>query len=137
MRRAAGRAVGFERRHRQFRHVGEEDEKKIHHMVKKKMELEVEAKRLEETERLVEDANVVLDMGEDAAGLTGVVSADLAIYDDDDFLLDLGLEFCLIIGPRFGRFILIITLKSDGIGTRRCFLWNAGNGPVGFRSRGC
>ena len=106
-------------------------------MVKKKMELEAEAKRLEETERLVEDANVVLDMGEDAAGLTGVVSADLAIYDDDEFLLDLGLEFCLIIGPRFGRFILIITLKSDGIGTRRCFLWNAGNGPVGSRSRGC
>jgi len=60
--------------------------KKIHHIVKKKMELEAEAKRLEETERLVEDANVVLDMGEDAAGLTGVVSAsDLAIYDDDIF----------------------------------------------------
>ena len=101
MRRAAGRAVGFERRHRQFRHVGEEDEKKIHHIVKKKMELEVEAKRLEETERLVEDANVVLDMGEDAAGLTGVVSADLANYDDNDFLLDLGLEFGLRIGSWF------------------------------------
>ena len=64
-------------------------------MVKKKMELEAEAKQLEETERLVEDANVVLDMGEDAAGLKGVVIADLAIYDDDDFLLDLGLEFGL------------------------------------------
>ncbi len=106
-------------------------------MVKKKLELEAEAKQLEGMDWLVEDANVVLDMGEDAAGLTGVVSADLAISDDDDFLLDLGLEFCLIIGPRFGQFILIITLKSDGIGTRRCFLWNAGNGPVGFRSRGC
>mmetsp|Transcript_43764 Transcript_43764/g.52493 ORF Transcript_43764/g.52493 Transcript_43764/m.52493 type:complete len:148 (-) Transcript_43764:242-685(-) len=71
-------------------------------MAKKKMELEAEAKRLEETERLVEDADVVLDVGEDAAGLTGVVSAsDLAIYDDDDFLLDLGLEFGLRIGPRF------------------------------------
>ena len=45
--RAAGRAVGFERRHRQFRRVGEEDEKKNHHMAKKKMELEAEAKRLE------------------------------------------------------------------------------------------
>ena len=70
-------------------------------MVKKKMELEVEAKRLEETERLVEDANVVLDMGEDAAGLMGVVSADLVIYDDDDFLLDFGLEFGLRIGSWF------------------------------------
>jgi len=66
--------------------------KKIHHMVKKKMELEAEAKRLEETERLVEDAKVVVYVGEAAAGLTGVVSADLAIYDDDDFLLDLGLD---------------------------------------------
>jgi len=62
----------------------------------------VEAKRLEETERLVEDADVVLGVGEDAAGLTGVVSAsNLAIYDDDDFLLDLGLEFDLRIGSRF------------------------------------
>eukprot|EP00593_Proboscia_inermis_P004002 CAMPEP_0171298594 /NCGR_PEP_ID=MMETSP0816-20121228/7369_1 /TAXON_ID=420281 /ORGANISM="Proboscia inermis, Strain CCAP1064/1" /LENGTH=60 /DNA_ID=CAMNT_0011773737 /DNA_START=233 /DNA_END=412 /DNA_ORIENTATION=+ len=60
-------------------------------MAKKKMVLEVELKRLEDTKRLVEDANVLLDVGEDAAGLTGVVSAsDLAIYDDDDFLLDLG-----------------------------------------------
>ena len=84
----------------QFRHVMEEDGKK-NHMAKKKIELEAKAvaKRLEETERLVEDANVVLGMGEDAAGLTGVVSAsDLAIYDDDDFLLDLGLEFGLRIG---------------------------------------
>jgi len=63
-------------------------------MAKKKMELEaeVEAKRLEETERLVEDAKVVVYVGEAAAGLTGVVSADLAIYDDDDFLLDLGFD---------------------------------------------
>jgi len=97
--RVAGRAVGFERRHRQFRRVGEEDEKKNHHMAKKKMELKVEVKRLEKTERLVEDADVVLDVGEDAAGLTGVVSAsNLAIYDDDDdgdendFFLDLGLD---------------------------------------------
>ena len=70
-------------------------------MVKQKMELEAEAKRLEGTEKLVEDANVVLDMGEDAAGLTGVVSADLEIYDDDDFLLDLGLEFGLRIDSWF------------------------------------
>ena len=65
---------------------------------------------------------MVLDVGEDAAGLTGVVSADLAIYDDDDFLLDLGFEFGLRIGPRFGGFILIITLESDGIGTPCCLL---------------
>ena len=111
---------------------------KNHHMAKKKMDLKVEVKRLEETERLVEDADVVPDVGEDAAGLTGVVStSNLAIHDDDDFLLDLGLEFGLRIGPRFFRFILIITLESDGIGTLCCLLWNAGNGPVGFRSRGC
>jgi len=42
-------------------------------MAKKKMEFYAEAKRLEKTERLVEDANVVLDVGQDAAGLTGVV----------------------------------------------------------------
>eukprot|EP00592_Proboscia_alata_P019779 CAMPEP_0194407490 /NCGR_PEP_ID=MMETSP0176-20130528/5499_1 /TAXON_ID=216777 /ORGANISM="Proboscia alata, Strain PI-D3" /LENGTH=49 /DNA_ID= /DNA_START= /DNA_END= /DNA_ORIENTATION= len=46
-------------------------------MAKKKIELEAEAaaKRLEETERLVEDADVVVDVGENSAGLTGVVSA--------------------------------------------------------------
>ena len=79
--------------------------KKIHHMTKKEIDFEVEAevKRLEEMERLVEDANVLLEVGEDADGLTGVVSAsDLAIYDDNNFLLDLGLEFGLRIGPRFG-----------------------------------
>ena len=31
MRRVAGRAVGFERRHRQFRHVGEDDKKNPPH----------------------------------------------------------------------------------------------------------
>jgi len=72
---------------------------KNHHMAKKKMELKVEVKRLENTERLVENTDVVLDGGKDTAGLTGVVSAsNLAIYEDDDdgdendFFLDLGLD---------------------------------------------
>eukprot|EP00592_Proboscia_alata_P014449 CAMPEP_0194393722 /NCGR_PEP_ID=MMETSP0174-20130528/123456_1 /TAXON_ID=216777 /ORGANISM="Proboscia alata, Strain PI-D3" /LENGTH=62 /DNA_ID=CAMNT_0039189439 /DNA_START=251 /DNA_END=439 /DNA_ORIENTATION=+ len=54
-------------------------------MVKKKIEFEMEAKRLEDTKKLVEDADVVLDAGVDAAGLTREVSAlYLAIYDNDD-----------------------------------------------------
>eukprot|EP00592_Proboscia_alata_P018567 CAMPEP_0194402734 /NCGR_PEP_ID=MMETSP0176-20130528/1387_1 /TAXON_ID=216777 /ORGANISM="Proboscia alata, Strain PI-D3" /LENGTH=89 /DNA_ID=CAMNT_0039200205 /DNA_START=34 /DNA_END=300 /DNA_ORIENTATION=- len=50
---------------RQLGHVGEEDGKKIYHMAKKKIELEAvaEAKQLEDTERLVEDANLVIDVG--------------------------------------------------------------------------
>ena len=63
-------------------HIKEEDEK-IHNMAKKKIELETN--RLEETERLIEDTNVALNVGEDSVGLMEMMSAlDLEIYNDNE-----------------------------------------------------